>query len=202
MPKLDHVITITIIEILGSQEIYISVTRAFNSMSMTRLTSSVMHSQLYTILTFWLVDYLENQVRNIQLFIICNTTVYSWFVNWKYLFKDGEFGGRCGYGEKMYFLFWFGKSVKCCPFFLCWMYFVFFGLNYLWICLFFRKLFSPSPLKQSPIQYQIATGVFGEDTFFWFVAPSGKNVLKKIESIGKGKYQVEYTPFEPGKGFV
>ncbi|XP_034327974.2 filamin-A isoform X1 [Magallana gigas] len=29
-------------------------------------------------------------------------------------------------------------------------------------------------------------------------APSGKNVLKKIESIGKGKYQVEYTPFEPG----
>lgn len=171
-------------------------------MSMTRLTSSVMHSQLYTILTFWLVDYLENQVRNIQLFIICNTTVYSWFVNWKYLFKDGEFGGRCGYGEKMYFLFWFGKSVKCCPFFLCWMYFVFFGLNYLWICLFFRKLFSPSPLKQSPIQYQIATGVFGEDTFFWFVAPSGKNVLKKIEAIGKGKYQVEYTPFEPGKGFV
>lgn len=202
MPKLDHVITITIIEILGSQEIYISVTRAFNSMSMTRLTSSVMHSQLYTILTFWLVDYLENQVRNIQLFIICNTTVYSWFVNWKYLFKDGEFGGRCGYGEKMYFLFWFGKSVKCCPFFLCWMYFVFFGLNYLWICLFFRKLFSPSPLKQSPIQYQIAKGVFGEDTIFWFVAPSGKNVLKKIESIGKGKYQVEYTPFEPGKGFV
>lgn len=202
MPKLDHVITITIIEILGSQEIYISVTRAFNLMSMTRLTSSVMHSQLYTILTFWLVDYLENQVRNIQLFIICNTTVYSWFVNWKYLFKDGEFGGRCGYGEKMYFLFWFGKSVKCCPFFLCWMYFVFFGLNYLWICLFFRKLFSPSPLKQSPIQYQIAKGVFGEDTIFWFVAPSGKNVLKKIESIGKGKYQVEYTPFEPGKGFV
>lgn len=202
MPKLDHVITITIIEILGSQEIYISVTRAFNSMSMTRLTSSVMHSQLYTILTFWLVDYLENQVRNIQLFIICNTTVYSWFVNWKYLFKDGEFGGRCGYGEKMYFLFWFGKSVKCCPFFLCWMYFVFFGLNYLWICLFFRKLFSPSPLKQSPIQYQIAKGVFGEDNIFWFVAPSGKNVLKKIESIGKGKYQVEYTPFEPGKGFV
>lgn len=109
MPKLDHVITITIIEILGSQEIYISVTRAFNSMSMTRLTSSVMHSQLYTILTFWLVDYLENQVRNIQLFIICNTTVYSWFVNWKYLFKDGEFGGRCGYGEKMYFLFWLGN---------------------------------------------------------------------------------------------
>lgn len=76
MPKLDHVITVTIIEILGSQEIYISVTRAFNSMSMTRLTSSVMHSQLYTILTFWLVDYLEKQVRNIQLFIICNTTVY------------------------------------------------------------------------------------------------------------------------------
>lgn len=135
MPKLDHVITI--IEILGSQEIYISVTRAFNSMSMTRLTSSVMHSQLYTILTFWLVDYLENQVRNILLFTICNTTVYSWFVNWKYLFKDGEFGGRYGYGKKMYFLFWFGKSVKCLPFFLCWMYFVLFGLNCLFVYFFF-----------------------------------------------------------------
>lgn len=40
--------------------------------------------------------------------------------------------------------------------------------------------------------------MFFGDTIFWFVAPSGKNVLKKIESIGKGKYQVEYTPFEPG----
>lgn len=117
MPKLDHVITITIIEILGSQEIYISVTRAFNSMSMTRLTSSVMHSQLYTILTFWLVDYLENQVRNIQLFIICNTTVYSWFVNWKYLFKDGEFGGRCGYGEKNVFLVLVWEICKMSSFF-------------------------------------------------------------------------------------
>lgn len=117
MPKLDHVITITIIEILGSQEIYISVTRAFNSMSMTRLTSSVMHSQLYTILTFWLVDYLENQVRNIQLFIICNTTVYSWFVNWKYLFKDGEFGGRCGYGEKNVFLVLVWEICKMLSFF-------------------------------------------------------------------------------------
>ncbi|XP_061194598.1 filamin-A-like isoform X4 [Saccostrea echinata] len=29
-------------------------------------------------------------------------------------------------------------------------------------------------------------------------APSGKNVLKKIESIGNGKFQVEYTPFETG----
>lgn len=117
MPKLDHVITITIIEILGSQEIYISVTRAFNSMSMTRLTSSVMHSQLYTILTFWLVDYLENQVRNIQLFIICNITVYSWFVNWKYLFKDGEFGGRCGYGEKNVFLVLVWEICKMSSFF-------------------------------------------------------------------------------------
>lgn len=117
MPKLDHVITITIIEILGSQEIYISVTRAFNSMSMTRLTSSVMHSQLYTILTFWLVDYLENQVRNIQLFIICNATVYSWFVNWKYLFKDGEFGGRCGYGEKNVFLVLVWEICKMSSFF-------------------------------------------------------------------------------------
>lgn len=117
MPKLDHVITITIIEILGSQEIYISVTRAFNSMSMTHLTSSVMHSQLYTILTFWLVDYLENQVRNIQLFIICNTTVYSWFVNWKYLFKDGEFGGRCGYGEKNVFLVLVWEICKMSSFF-------------------------------------------------------------------------------------
>lgn len=110
MPKLDHVITI--IEILGSQEIYISVTRAFNSMSMTRLTSSVMHSQLYTILTFWLVDYLENQVRNILLFTICNTTVYSWFVNWKYLFKDGEFGGRYGYGKKCISCFGMGNLLN------------------------------------------------------------------------------------------
>lgn len=131
MPKLDHVITITIIEILGSQEIYISVTRAFNSMSMTRLTSSVMHSQLYTILTFWLVDYLENQVRNIQLFIICNTTVYSWFVNWKYLFKDGEFGGRCGYGEKNVFLVLVWEICKMSSFFPL--------LNV--FCLFWVKLF-------------------------------------------------------------
>lgn len=139
MPKLDHVITVTIIEILGSQEIYISVTRAFNSMSMTRLTSSVMHSQLYTILTFWLVDYLEKQVRNIQLFIICNTTVYSSFVNWKYLFKDGEFGGRYGYGSKCISCFGMGKSVKCLPFFsfVDRMYFVLFGLNYFLIIFFF-----------------------------------------------------------------
>lgn len=153
MPKLDHVITVTIIEILGSQEIYISVTRAFNSMSMTRLTSSVMHSQLYTILTFWLVDYLEKQVRNIQLFIICNTTVYSSFLNWKYLFKDGEFGGRYGYGSKCISCFGMGKSVKCLPFFpllnvfcLIWVKLLINLFNF-----FLENYFHP-PLKQSPIQ--------------------------------------------------
>lgn len=131
MPKLDHVITVTIIEILGSQEIYISVTRAFNSMSMTRLTSSVMHSQLYTILTFWLVDYLEKQVRNIQLFIICNTTVYivHLLIGNTYL-RMGNLEGDMVMGQNVFLVLVWGNLWNVFLFFLCWMYFVLFGLNY------------------------------------------------------------------------
>lgn len=131
MPKLDHVITVTIIEILGSQEIYISVTRAFNSMSMTRLTSSVMHSQLYTILTFWLVDYLEKQVRNIQLFFICNTTVYivHLLIGNTYL-RMGNLEGDMVMGQNVFLVLVWGNLWNVFLFFLCWMYFVLFGLNY------------------------------------------------------------------------
>lgn len=131
MPKLDHVITVTTIEILGSQEIYISVTRAFNSMSMTRLTSSVMHSQLYTILTFWLVDYLEKQVRNIQLFIICNTTVYivHLLIGNTYL-RMGNLEGDMVMGQNVFLVLVWGNLWNVFLFFLCWMYFVLFGLNY------------------------------------------------------------------------
>lgn len=130
MPKLDHVITITIIEILGSQEIYISVTRAFNSMSMTRLTSSVMHSQLYTILTFWLVDYLENQVRNIQLFIICNATVYSWLLIGNTYLRMGNLEGDVVMGK---------KCISCFGWEICKMSSFFPLLDV--FCLFWVKLF-------------------------------------------------------------
>lgn len=131
MPKLDHVITVTTIEILGSQEIYISVTRAFNSMSMTRLTSSVMHSRLYTILTFWLVDYLEKQVRNIQLFFICNTTVYivHLLIGNTYL-RMGNLEGDMVMGQNVFLVLVWGNLWNVFLFFLCWMYFVLFGLNY------------------------------------------------------------------------
>lgn len=131
MPKLDHVITVTIIEILGSQEIYISVTRAFNSMSMTRLTSSVMHSQLYTILTFWLVDYLEKQVRNIQLFILFVTPLYivHLLIGNTYL-RMGNLEGDMVMGQNVFLVLVWGNLWNVFLFFLCWMYFVLFGLNY------------------------------------------------------------------------
>lgn len=131
MPKLDHVITVTIIEILGSQEIYISVTRAFNSMSMTRLTSSVMHSQLYTILTFWLVDYLEKQVRNIQLFILFVTPLYivHLLIGNTYL-RMGNLEGDMVMGQNVFLVLVWGNLWNVFLFFLCWMCFVLFGLNY------------------------------------------------------------------------
>lgn len=131
MPKLDHVITVTTIEILGSQEIYISVTRAFNSMSMTRLTSSVMHSQLYTILTFWLVDYLEKQVRNIQLFILFVTPLYivHLLIGNTYL-RMGNLEGDMVMGQNVFLVLVWGNLWNVFLFFLCWMCFVLFGLNY------------------------------------------------------------------------
>lgn len=130
MPKLDHVITVTIIEILGSQEIYISVTRAFNSMSMTRLTSSVMHSQLYTILTFWLVDYLEKQVRiyNYLLFVTPLYIVHLLIGN-TYL-RMGNLEGDMVMGQNVFLVLVWGNLWNVFLFFLCWMYFVLFGLNY------------------------------------------------------------------------
>lgn len=130
MPKLDHVITVTIIEILGSQEIYISVTRAFNSMSMTRLTSSVMHSQLYTILTFWLVDYLEKQVRiyNYLLFVTPLYIVHLLIGN-TYL-RMGNLEGDMVMGQNVFLVLVWGNLWNVFLFFLCWMYFVLFGLNH------------------------------------------------------------------------
>lgn len=130
MPKLDHVITVTIIEILGSQEIYISVTRAFNSMSMTRLTSSVMHSQLYTILTFWLVDYLEKQVR-IYNYLLFVTPLYidHLLIGNTYL-RMGNLEGDMVMGQNVFLVLVWGNLWNVFLFFLCWMYFVLFGLNY------------------------------------------------------------------------
>lgn len=130
MPKLDHVITVTIIEILGSQEIYISVTRAFNSMSMTRLTSSVMHSQLYTVLTFWLVDYLEKQVR-IYNYLLFVTPLYidHLLIGNTYL-RMGNLEGDMVMGQNVFLVLVWGNLWNVFLFFLCWMYFVLFGLNY------------------------------------------------------------------------
>lgn len=130
MPKLDHVITVTIIEILGSQEIYISVTRAFNSMSMTRLTSSVMHSQLYTILTFWLVDYLEKQVRNIQYLLFVTPLYIDHLLIGNTYLRMGNLEGDMVMGQNVFLVLVWGNLWNVFLFFLCWMCFVLFGLNY------------------------------------------------------------------------